>query len=229
MSAIALSIRGLSKSFARGLARCRRRTLALVDVNLDLYRSEIVVLHGAAGAGKTTLLQCAAGLLRPDSGSVMAGHGFHGGRASPVAYVPAIPIYYPFLTVSDVVSLRASRFDNRQAGVTDEALDLLELHRVRNDIVATLSRSQLMRLCIAEAIVNNPVAVMIDTADSNSFTERNSLARSLARVASAGIAVMIADRDEGALRPVAHRAIQLSEGCVLAFHPAPMFVAEQLH
>lgn len=230
MSAIAVSIRGLRKSFARGLARCARRTVAIADIDLDLYRSQIVGLVGDEGAGKTTLLQCACGLLRPDSGCVTAGDG-HRDRSvsSAVAYVPAVPVYYPFLTVRDAVSLRASRLLARSAPTIEQTLDLLELSHLRNDIIAALSPSELMRLSIAEAISANPVALMIDTSGSSSLLDQYPVQRAFRRVASSGTAVMIAARQRRAVAPVSHRVVELREGTVVTEAGESLIVAERLH
>ena len=221
MSAIALSIRGLHKSFARGLARCTHRTVAIAGVDLDLFQSEIVGLTGCEGAGKTTLLQCACGLLRPDSGYVLARH--------PVEYVPPIPIYYPFVTARDVISVRASRVSVHGAERASEILELVGLFRERNDIVATLSPAALIRLSIAEAITNKPAAVMVDTNSSQSILECVDIQRTIDRVASTGISMLIAARDHAALTSLTRRVIQLSEGRITAMQSAPMFVAERLH
>ncbi len=45
-------------------------TLALRDINLDIYENQFVAFIGQNGAGKTTLAKCLNGLLKPDSGSV---------------------------------------------------------------------------------------------------------------------------------------------------------------
>ena len=220
MSAIALSIRGLHKSFARGLARCTHRTVAIAGVDLDLFQSEIVGLTGSEGAGKTTLLQCASGLLRADSGYVLARH--------PVEYVSPVPVYYPFVTVKDVIALRAARvsMDGERTG---EVLDLLDLYRARNDIIAGLSQSGLIRLSIAEAVTGKPAAVMVDTSASHSVLDCVHVRRAIDRVASTGIAMLIAARDRGVVAPVVRRVIQLSDGRLAAMQSAPMFVAERLH
>ena len=221
MSAIALSIRGLRKSFARGLARCTRRTVAISGVDLDLHQSEIVGLTGAEGAGKTTLLQCACGLLRPDAGSVIARHV--------VAYVPPIPIYYPFLTVRDVISLRVARTGETRMDAVEEAIDLVHLFHARNDIVAALSPGELMRLSIAEAMSNNPAAILIDSSASRSVPDGLSDFNVLHRIAASGTAVMIASRETAWIQSHTGRLICLHEGRLLHPQAAPLSVAERLH
>jgi simple sugar transport system ATP-binding protein len=59
----ALAVRGLSKSF--GAIR------ALVGVDLDLHRGEVLGLLGDNGAGKSTLTRCIAGIHPPDRGTIM--------------------------------------------------------------------------------------------------------------------------------------------------------------
>lgn len=66
----ALSIVALAKCFHAGIPGCSASASVLRSVTLALWPGEIVALEGARGCGKSTLLRCAAGLLRPDSGSV---------------------------------------------------------------------------------------------------------------------------------------------------------------
>ena len=58
----AISIRGISMSYGA------RRVLDQVD--LDVYRGEILVLLGGSGSGKSTLLKHVLGLVKPDTGSI---------------------------------------------------------------------------------------------------------------------------------------------------------------
>lgn len=61
----------LSRSFGQG----ETKTTVLHDVSIELYSGQITLLMGPSGSGKSTLLAILSGLLRPDSGKVMAlGH-----------------------------------------------------------------------------------------------------------------------------------------------------------
>ena len=68
---ITLSIISLSKSFRAGAAGCSARVSVLRDLDLALWPGEIVALEGARASGRSTLLACAAGVLRPDAGTVL--------------------------------------------------------------------------------------------------------------------------------------------------------------
>jgi putative ABC transport system ATP-binding protein len=58
---------GLKHGFGQGGLRAE----VLHGVNLELRRGEILLIMGPSGSGKSTLLAILAGLLRPESGSVM--------------------------------------------------------------------------------------------------------------------------------------------------------------
>jgi ABC-type cobalamin/Fe3+-siderophores transport system ATPase subunit len=91
---IALSITALAKSFVAGAPGCTAHVSVLRDLDLALWPGEIVAVDGAEGSGKSTLLKCAAGLLRPDAGSIR----WCGARVCPrdvVAYVGAEPAAPP--------------------------------------------------------------------------------------------------------------------------------------
>jgi phospholipid/cholesterol/gamma-HCH transport system ATP-binding protein len=59
---VVASIRDLKKSFGE--------REVLKGVNLDLYKSENLVILGRSGTGKSVLIKCMVGLMRPDSGTI---------------------------------------------------------------------------------------------------------------------------------------------------------------
>ncbi|KAL1476471.1 hypothetical protein MTO96_036471 [Rhipicephalus appendiculatus] len=46
-------------------------TVALNNVNMTTYKSQVTILLGHNGAGKTTLMSILTGLIEPNSGSVL--------------------------------------------------------------------------------------------------------------------------------------------------------------
>jgi putative ABC transport system ATP-binding protein len=63
-----LEARRLVRSFGAG----DTKTTVLHDVSLALYGGEVSLMMGPSGSGKSTLLAIISGLLRPDSGEVIA-------------------------------------------------------------------------------------------------------------------------------------------------------------
>ena len=60
----AVSMRGITKAFGT-------KVVANKNVDLDIYRGEILSLLGENGSGKTTLMNMLAGIYYPDSGQIM--------------------------------------------------------------------------------------------------------------------------------------------------------------
>ena len=60
----AVRMRGITKEFAG-------KVVANKDVDLDIYRGEILALLGENGSGKTTLMNMLSGIYYPDSGEII--------------------------------------------------------------------------------------------------------------------------------------------------------------
>lgn len=238
-----LDVKGLRKSFARGLARAQSRTFALLDVDISLSWGEVACITGDESAGKTALLQCVAGLLKRDGGIVRwFGEPMLSGNAPrDVIFVSATPVYYPFLTVRDVVHSRSHLIEREKLQWSAiETLASLELDTRLNSRVADLSRSELRCLSIAEALVQRPLAVLVDTSPSEMRAFSPCIASALREFVEGGGAAMIALRDPLPLADAATRIVMLHEGSIRkTFYSdavalssraqAPLLLAETLH
>jgi putative ABC transport system ATP-binding protein len=62
-----LSVKNLGRTFTLGSEQIN----AIHDINLDVDRSELLLITGRSGSGKTTLLNLLAGLDRPTTGTIL--------------------------------------------------------------------------------------------------------------------------------------------------------------
>ncbi|MEO7368021.1 MAG: ATP-binding cassette domain-containing protein [Gemmatimonadaceae bacterium] len=213
-------MRGLTRAFSRGLARRSGGSLALDEIDLDIRAGDVVGVIGREGAGKTTLLQCIAGLLRRDAGAVeWFGHLFPGGGTVPgVAYVPAVPVYYPFLTVRDVVEYRCAResISRHRSRAVESAISDVGLSEKMNLHVAALSGEDLRALSIAEVLSFDPQAILVDTSPSGDDQIHSpTVLDTLARHAASGGCVLIASRQTHPVVRCVTRVVALDEGAIV--------------
>lgn len=190
-----LSLRALQKSYRSGVAGCSAKVRVLRRVNFDVAHGEIVGVAGAPGAGKSTLLLCAAGLLRPDSGTV--------DRPRSRAYVAIFPPAYRWMAALDMISLMARVHCPRAVCA---ALDRVGLGGDLARPVGMLSADALARLHVAYLLVTLPVLAFID-GPMSAFIEL---------LPPAGVTVVFAAREARAVAAVATRVVVLADGVVHA-------------
>ncbi len=212
-----ISGRGITKAFSIGLARAPRRRVAIDSVNIDVRPGEVLGIVGGPGAGKTTLLQCLCGLLKPDHGKVeLFGVALEPGVLPlQVAYVPAVPVYYPFLTPRDVLEFRLARTPGGRADsrASDRILRALELDRLDRCRIAALPADVLRRVAVAEALAGSPEIVLADSSAEDVCRPFGpSIISALAERAQSGAAVVLATRDASAVAFAATRIFLLDQG-----------------
>jgi len=166
----ALEMSGVRRTYEAETAPVR----ALRGVDLVVDRGEFVALMGPSGCGKSTLLHLAAGLDRPDEGSIrLAGDevtGLSETRLSKLRrrHVGLVFQFFNLLegmSVAENVALAAmvagsSRRDAESRA--HELLDLLGLLDKSGAAPATLSGGQRQRLAIARALANSPTLLLAD-------------------------------------------------------------------
>jgi nitrate/nitrite transport system ATP-binding protein len=139
----------------------------LRDINLQIDEGEFVSIVGTSGTGKSTLLKTAAGLIKPDSGSVKVA-----GKAL-VGFAPGAAIVFqnysllPWLSTLDNVLLAVdSAFpDWPQTRRRDQAVKYLALVGLGAAIAkrpAQLSGGMRQRVSIARAFAVEPSVLFLD-------------------------------------------------------------------
>lgn len=166
MNAPLLRFEGVSKSYPapRGAAQ----GAALLDLNLDVARGELLTLLGPSGSGKTTTLMLLAGFEMPDAGRILL-------EGRDIARLPAhrrgIGVVFqsyalfPHMTVAENVAFpleaRGVPKAERAARVA-RALEMVRLPGYGDRRPAQLSGGQQQRVALARAMVFEPPIVLLD-------------------------------------------------------------------
>jgi putative ABC transport system ATP-binding protein len=170
-----IEIKKLSKSYESG-GEC---VLALVDMDLNIERGELISVMGPSGSGKSTLLTILGGLNHPTRGEVM---------------VDEIPIYklpmerladfrreylgfifqsfqlIPYLTVMENVILPlciTEKSNREQVKMAEEILERMGLRGKERRLPDQLSGGEQERVAIARALVNSPPILLADEPTGN--------------------------------------------------------------
>ncbi len=158
--------RGLSKSYRTGHVIQGRRP-ALVDLNLELLRGEILGYVGPNGSGKTTTLKLLTGLLRPDRGVATVLGEPLASRAwrFRLGYLPEQPYLYDYLTPLEYLDYVGRLFGMPRGRRRERARELLALVGLEGSAAVPLrrfSKGMLQRAGLAQALVNDPELVLLD-------------------------------------------------------------------
>lgn len=174
-----------------------RRTLAVVNLNLELYPGEIYGLVGPNGAGKTTVIRLITGLSFPSKGKVeVLGQDIHRSAPKAVADIGAVveapATFYPFFTGRQNLELLASLSGGVRPGRIERVLDEVQLTREADRKSSEYSLGMKQRLGLAGAIVAEPALLILDEPTSGMDPEGIDLVYEVLRRASErGAAVLL--------------------------------------
>jgi putative ABC transport system ATP-binding protein len=169
-SNVAIKADGLIKAFGVGEAR----TVALQEVNLEMYFGEMVYVVGPSGSGKTTLLSVLSGILRPDSGKVVSegidlwsltNDELAAYRLAKIGFVFQDYHLFPRLTTAENVAIPLILKRVNWEEALTEAKKYLEIVGLkgRADLPPVkLSGGEQQRVAIARAIVGQPDILIMD-------------------------------------------------------------------
>jgi iron complex transport system ATP-binding protein len=206
----------------------RRGSRAILDdVSLHAESGDFVAIIGANGAGKSTLLSVLAGLLKPDSGTVMLDgvsiRALSGTQlAHRRAYLPQNPRCEWPISVERLVALGLTPILPALGGLPagfgpkiTQALQACDLLDHREQPATTLSGGELARAMLARALVADPDVLIVDEPIAG-LDPKHALdtARRLQMLAKSGKLVIASLHDLTLAGRFASRIFALSNGRV---------------
>jgi putative ABC transport system ATP-binding protein len=159
------ALRGICRTYGEGETAVR----ALIDVDLDIYTGELIILLGPSGSGKSTLLNILGALDRPTAGDL----AFRGApltgisdraltqfRRKHVGFIFQFYNLIPSLTARENVELVGEITEDPLSA--SEALELVGLGNRLDHFPSQLSGGEQQRVAVARAIAKRPAVLLCD-------------------------------------------------------------------
>jgi ABC-2 type transport system ATP-binding protein len=198
-------------------------TLTAVDnISFTVSSGEVLGFLGPNGAGKSTTMKMIAGFLAPSAGTASV-CGFDV-EAQPVqakrnlGYLPEGAPTYGEMTpvqflrfIADIRGLEGARKTAR----LDEVIGQLQLDEVLHQSIETLSKGFKRRVGLAQAIIHDPKALILDEPTDGLDPNQKHEVRTLINAMAADKIIIISTHILEEVQAVCDRAIIIAHGRVL--------------
>jgi branched-chain amino acid transport system ATP-binding protein len=205
----------------KGVETCYGLSQVLFGVSLSIAPGEMVTLMGRNGMGKTTTVRSILGLTRARAGTIrFAGSEIRGLPSYKIAklgigLVPEGRQIFPNLSVRE--NLVATAVQRDGGWTIDKVYELFpRLSQRQTSMGNLLSGGEQQMLAIGRALMTNPRLLILDEATEGlAPLIRAEIWRCLARLKELGLAILVIDKNVGALTRVADRHFLIERGRVV--------------
>jgi ABC-2 type transport system ATP-binding protein len=197
--------------------------VAVDDVTFKVEPGEVLGFLGPNGAGKTTTMRMLAGFVTPSAGTAsICGHDV---ATNPLAakaalgYLPEGAPSYGEMTVRRflefIADLRKLNGDRRRQRL-DYVIERLQLTRVLEQSIETLSKGFRRRVGLASAIVHDPPVLILDEPTDGLDPNQKHEVRTLINEMSRDKIIVISTHILEEVDAVCSRAIIIARGRIVA-------------
>lgn len=241
-----LSARGLVKRFkSRSILRGGQTTIALDNVDIDVYPGEVVALIGESGSGKTTLGKVVTRLTSLDEGKVLfegedlfavdrsglreLRHSFQ------MVFQNQSANLHPKMTVREMLdeSLRLHRpelDEGGRRGHADELLDRVGLLPRADQRPASLSGGEKRRAGLARILATKPKLIVADEPTSGlDAAIKLQIIDLLKQLKGEKLTYLLISHDLGLVRRIADRVLVMLKGRIIEEVPASQLGQTRFH
>jgi ABC-2 type transport system ATP-binding protein len=209
-----IEIRGLSKRFGD--------FTAVDNVTFSVERGEVLGFLGPNGAGKSTTMRMAAGFLAPSAGEVkIDGHSQADdpiGAKERLGYLPEGAPAYPDMTPEGflrfVAGIRGYAGAERDRRI-GEVVRKVHLEGVLHQPIETLSKGYKRRVALAQSIMHDPPALILDEPTDGLDPNQKHEVRTLIREMSKDKAIVLSTHILEEVEAVCSRVIIINRGRVV--------------
>lgn len=199
------------------------------DLDLDVFRGEVLSILGPNGCGKTTLLRCIGGALALNAGSVHLDQANISlldvrSRARKIGFLfqqhtPSFP--FPVL---DVVSMgRAPHLgffgspSAKDMALAEQALERVGLHHLKNRPYTEVSGGERQLVLLARTLVQEPDVILLDEPTSHLDFRNQALSlKMIGALAAQGMTMIMTTHDPNHAFLFPGRVVLMKRGSFIA-------------
>lgn len=206
----------------RNLSKIYGAKKAVDNISFTAADGEILGFLGPNGAGKSTTMNIITGYLSATSGNVLI-DGVDVladpiGAKSNLGYLPEQPPLYPDMTVNEylgfVYSLKKCRFPKRSH--LEEICCLTGIDEVRTGVIRNLSKGYRQRVGLAQALVGNPKAIILDEPTVGLDPKQIIEIRSLIKKLGENHTVILSSHILSEVQAVCDKIVVINKGSIVA-------------
>jgi iron complex transport system ATP-binding protein len=205
------------------------RKPAVNGVSLQLGKGEVLAILGPNGAGKTTLLHALLGILKPQSGQIwLEGRALSACTRREISRVVGLVpqfehVAFEYSVEEYVLMGRAPHLGmldiptEADRGQAVEALDQLGLIALWHRSMLELSGGERQMVVLARALAQQARLLLMDEPLAHlDLSNKGRILAVIGRLSEAGVAVVFTTHEPDMVQGVAHRALLMREGRVVA-------------
>ena len=195
---------------------------ALDGIDLRVEQGGVFGFLGPNGAGKTTAMHVLLGFIGATSGEArMFGEDVrHAIARQRIGYLPEHPDTYRFLTGRELLRMTGRLFLMKGAALREQIdmmLSRIGLTEAADRRIATYSRGMMQRICLAQALINDPDLVILDEPTGGlDPIGRMAVRDIIADLRSRGKTVFFSSHELSEVELVCDRIAILSKGRIVA-------------
>ena len=195
--------------------------VALDNVNLDIFKGEIIALLGPNGAGKTTLISNICGISSITSGNISVSgfdvvDDFREARKC-IGIVPQELSFEPFEKVINTVKFSRELFGKKpNPEYIEDLLKKLSLWDKKDQIIRSLSGGMKRRVLIAKALSHEPDVLFLDEPTAGVDVElRKDMWKTIKNLQKSGVTIILTTHYIEEAELMANRIAVINNGKIL--------------